>query len=230
MITALILGFAGSMHCLGMCGPIVLALPDKNPSLRFSFYIGRLFYNFGRVITYVIMGFVFGALGQVISLAGFQSALSIILGVLVIASLFFPLSKTMDFFTSKSFWKSTLGKLFRKKSYSALAGIGLLNGFLPCGLVYTALAGASASGDVLYGGTFMLMFGLGTIPALVVLSVVGKQTKVNWQGLIRRALPAMALILGSLLILRGLSLGIPYISPDLSNKGTEKELFIPQCH
>lgn len=230
MITAFILGFAGSMHCIGMCGPIVLALPDKNSSLKISFYLGRLFYNLGRTTTYVIMGFVFGALGQVISLAGFQSTLSIVLGVLVIASLFFPLSKTMDFFTNNALWKNTLGKLFRKKSYSALTGIGLLNGFLPCGLVYTALAGASASGDILYGGTFMLLFGLGTIPALLILAVVGKQTKINWQGLIRRALPAMALILGSLLILRGLSLGIPYISPDLSNKGTEKELFIPHCH
>lgn len=230
MITAFILGFAGSMHCLGMCGPIVLALPDMNASPKILFYIGRIFYNFGRVITYVILGFVFGALGQVISLAGFQSALSIVLGVLVIASLFFPLSKSTDFFTNNTLWRSTLGKLFRKKSYSALTGIGLLNGFLPCGLVYTALAGASASGDILYGGIFMLMFGLGTIPALMILSLFGKQTTVNWQGLIKRALPAMALILGSLLILRGLSLGIPYISPDLSNKGTGKELFIPQCH
>jgi len=230
MITALILGFAGSMHCLGMCGPIVLALPDKNVSLKISFYISRLFYNFGRVITYIIMGFIFGAIGQVISLAGFQSALSIVLGVLVISSLFLPLSKTMDFFTHNLLWKKTLGKLFRKKSYSALAGIGFLNGFLPCGLVYTALAGASASGDLFYAGAFMFMFGIGTIPALLVLSVVGKRSKVNWQGIIKKALPAMALILGSLLILRGLSLGIPYISPDLSNQGSKKELFIPQCH
>jgi len=230
MITAFVLGFAGSMHCLGMCGPIVLALPDKSRSLKISFYSGRLFYNFGRVITYVILGFIFGALGQVISLAGFQSALSIVLGVLVIASLFLPLSKTLDFFTNNALWRKTLGALFRKKSHSALAGIGLLNGFLPCGLVYTALAGASASGDILYGGLFMFMFGIGTIPALLVLSVVGKQTRINWQGLIKRALPAMALILGSLLILRGLSLGIPYISPDLSRQGTKNELFIPQCH
>jgi len=230
MLTALILGLAGSMHCLGMCGPIVLALPDKNSSAKITFFMGRLYYNLGRVITYVILGFVFGALGQVISLAGFQSTLSIVLGILVIASLFLPLSKTLDFFTNNSLWKKTLGQLFRKKSYSALAGIGLLNGFLPCGLVYTALAGASAGGDVLYGGAFMLMFGLGTIPALIVLSFVGKQTKLNWRGLVKRALPAMALILGSLLILRGLSLGIPYISPDLSKKGTKKELFIPQYH
>ena len=103
-------------------------------------------------------------------------------------------------------------------------------GFLPCGLVYTALAGAAASGDIIYGGIFMLLFGLGTIPALVILSIIGKQTKINWQALIKKALPAMALILGCLLILRGLSLGIPYISPDLSNKTSDKELFIPHHH
>jgi len=230
MITAFILGFAGSLHCLGMCGPIVLALPDSQASLKISFYIGRFFYNFGRVITYVIMGFAFGAIGQVISLAGFQSTLSIVLGVLVLASLFLPISKTFTFFSNNSLWKNTLGNLFRKKSYSALAGIGLLNGFLPCGLVYTALAGASASGDMIYAGSFMFMFGLGTIPAMLVLAVIGKHTQVNWRGLIKRALPAMAIVLGSLLILRGLSLGIPYISPDLSGKGSEKELFIPHHH
>jgi len=230
MLTALILGTVGGLHCVGMCGPIVLALPQPGNQSKLHFLVARLIYNFGRVITYFILGLIFGGLGQVISLAGFQSTLSIVLGVLILASLFLPISKTLDVINTSSIWRNTLGKLFRKKSFTALAGIGLLNGLLPCGLVFTALAGAIAAIQSLYGGMFMAVFGLGTIPALVVVSVIGRITKINWQGLIKKALPATMFILGTLLILRGLSLGIPYISPDLRNSGTSKELFIPDCH
>lgn len=230
ILTALVLGFAGSLHCIGMCGPIVLALPEKENASRISYITGRLFYNSGRTLTYILMGLIIGAIGHVISLAGFQASLSIILGIIIIASLFLPLNKTLDFFANNTLWRNTLGKLFRKKSFSALTGIGILNGFLPCGLVYTALAGAAAGGDVLYGGIYMLLFGLGTIPALVALSVIGKQTKINLHGLLKKALPALALILGCLLILRGLSLGIPFVSPDLSKKMGDTEMTTPHHH
>ncbi|KAA3610303.1 MAG: sulfite exporter TauE/SafE family protein [Calditrichaeota bacterium] len=230
MLTALILGTVGSLHCVGMCGPIVLALPQTENPTKLHFLTGRLVYNLGRIVTYFILGLIFGGLGKVISLAGFQSTLSIVLGVLILASLFLPISKTLDVINTSPLWRKTLGGLFKKKSFSALAGIGLLNGLLPCGLVYTALAGAIAASDSLYGAMFMFVFGMGTIPALIVVSIVGRITKINWQGFIKRALPVTMFVLGILLILRGLSLGIPYISPDLRNKGTNQELFIPDCH
>ena len=219
MLTALVLGTVGGLHCIGMCGPIVIALPQTIESGKTQYFIGRIIYNFGRVITYVILGLVFGAVGQVISLAGFQSLLSVTLGVIIIASLFLPFNKTINFINTSPIWRKTLGKLFQKKSFSALLGIGVLNGFLPCGLVYTALAGAVATGSSFEGGLFMFAFGAGTIPALLVVSVIGRVTRVNWQRLIKKALPATAFVLGCLLILRGLSLGIPYISPDLKNGG-----------
>ncbi len=230
MLTALILGTVGSLHCMGMCGPIALALPQPGNPSKINFLTGRLIYNFGRITTYFILGLIFGTVGQVISLAGFQSTLSIILGVLILSSLFLPISKTLDAINTSFFWRKTLGPLFKKKSFSALAGIGILNGLLPCGLVYTALAGAVAAGDSFYGALFMLVFGLGTLPALIIISVLGRITKINWQGLIKKALPATMFVLGTLLILRGLSLGIPYISPDLRNSSTNQELFIPNCH
>ncbi len=228
MITALILGFAGSLHCVGMCGPIVLALPQSTKDSRVSFYIGSLLYNSGRAITYLILGLLFGALGQIISLAGFQSILSITLGLLILASLFLPINTSLALLTSSTLWKNTLGRLFKKKSFSALLGIGLLNGFLPCGLVYTALAGAIASGDSLYAAQFMFVFGLGTIPMLIAVGLFGKATRINLHGLLQKALPLLVFVLGVLLVLRGLSLGIPYISPDLHVKSGE--LFIPYCH
>lgn len=230
MITAFILGFAGSLHCVGMCGPIVLALPGSADKSRVHFWFGRLLYNGGRLITYILLGLLFGAVGQIISLAGFQSVLSIALGTIIILSLFLPLNKVLTTFSHSPLWKKTLGRLFVKKSFTALMGIGILNGFLPCGLVYTALAGAVASGDSLYGASFMALFGLGTLPALLVLAQIAKISRPNWQNLIKRTLPAMAFILGILLILRGLSLGIPYVSPVLGDVSTGNELFIPQCH
>lgn len=228
MITALILGFAGSLHCVGMCGPIVLALPHTSQNTKMHFYFRSLLYNIGRATTYLVLGLTFGALGQIISLAGFQAALSISLGLIILISLFLPLSQSLSLLTSSSLWRNTLGKLFKKKSLSAFLGIGLLNGLLPCGLVYTALAGAIASGDSWYAGQFMLVFGLGTIPVLIGVSVFGNATRINLKGLIKRALPVMIISLGILLILRGLSLGIPYISPDLFGK--TNDLFIPYCH
>jgi len=230
MLTALILGTVGSLHCLGMCGPIVLALPQNPVHGRLPYLLSRLAYNSGRVVTYTLLGFIFGAIGHLISLAGLQSVLSITLGLLVLLSLFTPLSKSVNLIAESALWRKSIGALFRKKSFSALLGIGFLNGFLPCGLVYTALAGAAASGDGLYGAAFMAVFGLGTIPALLLLSIIGRIGNLNKQKFIQKALPTAAFILGVLLILRGLSLGIPYISPDLSMVSSQNNLFIPNCH
>ncbi len=228
MLTALILGTVGSLHCMGMCGPIVLALPQNALHGKLQYLISRLAYNGGRVITYILLGLVFGSIGHLISLAGLQSVLSVTLGILVLLTLFTPLSRSVNLIAESEIWRRSIGSLFRKKSFSALLGIGLLNGFLPCGLVYTALAGAAASGDSLYGGAFMAVFGLGTIPALLVLSIIGRLGNFNRQKFISKALPVTAFILGVLLILRGLSLGIPYISPDLTMNANG--LFIPHCH
>ncbi|HHM02926.1 MAG TPA: sulfite exporter TauE/SafE family protein [Caldithrix abyssi] len=229
MLTALLLGTLGSLHCVGMCGPIVLALPQNKTNTVVQFLFSRLTYNSGRLVSYAILGVIFGSIGHLISLAGFQSLLSITLGVVVIATLFLPLDPLLNFVNQSSLWKKTIGALFRKKSYSALWAIGFLNGYLPCGLVYTALAGAAASGSALYGAGFMAVFGLGTIPALMIVAFLGK--RLSWQGRkwIRKALPVAAFVLGVLLILRGLSLGIPYVSPDLQMHQTEQGLFIPHC-
>ncbi len=229
MLTALILGTLGSLHCVGMCGPIVLALPQNKTHTLPQFLISRLIYNSGRLFSYALLGVVFGTIGHLISLAGFQSLLSIILGVTVIATLFFPLDPLLAVVNQSALWKKSIGALFRRRSYPALWAIGFFNGYLPCGLVYTALAGAAASGDAVYGAGFMAVFGLGTIPALIIVALLGKRLTFHRRAWIRKALPVAAFVLGVLLILRGLSLGIPYVSPDLEMQQTEQGLFIPHC-
>src|SRR4051812_29479834 len=184
LFAALTLGFLGSFHCVAMCGPIALALPLDRSSM-FSKSIGALLYNAGRLITYIILGSIFGLLGQSIVIAGYQQALSITLGVLILLGLLLPASTTnkINFMSVPALFigrlKQKLRALFSTNSYSSLFLIGTLNGLLPCGLVYLGIAGAIASGNALQGGMFMLAFGLGTLPAMLLLALAGQSISID---------------------------------------------------
>jgi sulfite exporter TauE/SafE len=219
-LSGLALGFLGSLHCIGMCGPIALALPSQSKS-KLSFYSGRILYNLGRVVTYSIMGLVIGLIGQKINLAGYQQIVSIVLGVVILVIVLLP-SRIKNYFiqlkpvqiiTKKL--QSSIGVLFRKGSQSSLFSIGILNGFLPCGFVYVALAGAVAMGNVEKSILFMVLFGIGTIPAMFSASIVTNLFGQNFRKKIHRAIPVFASVLAVIFILRGLNLGIPYLSPKM---------------
>ncbi|MCK6648552.1 MAG: sulfite exporter TauE/SafE family protein [Bacteroidia bacterium] len=218
---AITLGFLGSFHCVGMCGPIALALPLNHNSL-WSKIIGALLYNFGRMFTYALLGSLFGLLGQSVVIAGYQQALSITLGVIILIMVLLP-SSTYGRFKITAFiysyigkLKQKLGSLFQKRSYSSLFFIGTLNGLLPCGLVYLGIAGAIATGNSLEGALFMAMFGLGTLPAMFILGMLGNSISINIRNRINKAIPVFVVAMALLLILRGMNLGIPYISPEMS--------------
>ncbi|HLP20289.1 MAG TPA: sulfite exporter TauE/SafE family protein, partial [Chitinophagales bacterium] len=171
LIAALTIGFVGSLHCIGMCGPIALALPVYGQGV-FNRIAGPLLYNTGRIITYGFLGMLFGLLGKGFVIGGYQQLLSIILGILILASMLLPASiksrlgmtKIIAPFIAKI--KSLLGRFLKQRTAGSFLIIGLLNGLLPCGLVYLAIAGAIATGDVINSGAFMMAFGIGTIPAL----------------------------------------------------------------
>jgi len=220
ILAALVVGLVGSLHCIGMCGPIAIALPVPNSS-NLSFLTGRILYNLGRVVTYSFLGAILGLLGGRIALAGAQQVVSIILGVVVIAAVLLP-QKYKNYFVQHPIiqklaqpLKSNIGVLFKKGTFSAMFLIGILNGFLPCGLVYVALAGAIASGDAISGAAVMILFGLGTVPAMFAASVFGKFINIGIRTKIRKAVPVLAIILGVIFILRGMNLGIKYISPKI---------------
>jgi hypothetical protein len=219
-LSGLALGFLGSLHCIGMCGPIALALPSQSKS-KLSFYSGRILYNLGRVLTYSLMGLIIGLIGQKINLAGYQQIVSIVLGVVILVIVLLP-SRIKNYFiqlnpvqiiTKKL--QSSIGVLFRKGSQSSLLAIGVLNGFLPCGFVYVALAGAVALGNVEKSILFMALFGIGTIPAMFSASIVTNLFGQNFRKKIHRAIPIFASMLAVIFILRGLNLGIPYLSPKM---------------
>lgn len=213
-------GFLGSFHCVGMCGPLALALPgaDRTP---FSLLVSRIVYNLGRVITYSVLGLAVGLLSRMVSISGFQQGLSIGIGVILL------LGVTVSSFRSKlNQWKaypsrlmkkatSPIKSLFRKGTLWSLFLIGLLNGLLPCGFVYMGLVTALTSGTVLKSVYFMAGFGLGTIPAMLAVSMAGGLISVSLRKRLKQLSPYFIALVGVLLILRGLNLAIPFISPKL---------------
>jgi len=215
---ALILGLMGSVHCLGMCGPIALALPVGRLSSSGK-VLAAFLHQFGRTITYATMGLLFGLVGKGFAMAGFQQWVSIAMGALMIAMAFIPMlqGKTYAAFTPltklSTSLKKPMGFFLRQKTPSGFLLLGLLNGLLPCGLVYVALAGSLAAGDPLSGALFMALFGLGTSPAMFATTLAGSYMTASFRLRMQRMIPAALLIVGVLFVFRGLGLGIPYLSP-----------------
>ncbi len=208
----------GSFHCVGMCGPIALAIPLKTTSwlARIS---GGVIYNIGRALTYALMGAIFGLLGRGLVMSGFQQWVSVIMGAIMILSVITPSIYKNRFNAEKGLFslvgkvKLSLGKLFTQRSYGSLFLIGLLNGLLPCGLVYVAIAAAIATGSFAGGALFMFIFGLGTLPMMLAISLIGNLITLELRKKITRMIPYAIVFIGVLFVLRGLSLGIPFLSP-----------------
>lgn len=221
ILASFFVGLFGSLHCIGMCGPIAIALPIPHTN-NLSFFTGRLLYNIGRVATYSFLGTVFGLLGSHLVISGFQQSVSIILGFAIIIAVIVPPKYKARISQHKIVQKLTLplksgiSDLFKKGTFSAMFLIGVLNGFLPCGLVYVALAGAIASGDAISGTVVMILFGLGTVPAMFAATIFGKFINLNIRKKINKAIPVLTLLLGLIFIMRGMGLGIPYLSPKIS--------------
>ncbi len=226
LITAWVLGLMGSFHCVGMCGPIALSLPlrGKNFGQKIT---GGLLYNLGRTTTYGVMGAFFGLIGQSFHMLGFQQWTSVIMGSLMIASVLFPLVFKNHFRVNLEFLTKPLRRamqqLFKVRSYKGLFLIGLGNGLLPCGLVYLAIAGSIGTGNITLGMAFMILFGLGTLPMMLLISWIGNVFTGAIRSKMNKLIPYLVVVIGIIFILRGLTLGIPYLSPP-------KEKLTPASH
>lgn len=207
--SALSLGFLGSFHCVGMCGPIALALPTANVGSG-SLLLGRFLYNLGRITTYTILGLIAGLIGKTFSFIGLQNNLSIIIGILIIIFVLFSNDSLGRFFNERlvkisSILKKQFRKLFRHHSYSSLFLVGLTNGLLPCGFVYLAIAGAIATSKPINAALYMALFGAGTFPFMFILSFTGSFIGNNARTWVNRLSPIIAISLALLLIQRGTS-------------------------
>ncbi len=226
-LTAFLTGLIGSFHCAGMCGPIAFALPGKKQE-GIAFFLGRFLYNFGRIISYALLGFVSGSFGLGIKLAGIQQGLSIGIGVVILLSVSLSYLKVgaLSFNPFSLLSSKLVQKLFQSKSLFALLFIGLLNGLLPCGFVYIAVLGASATQNAMEGALFMILFGLGTLPLMYGVSILGQFLSIKVRGKINKLSPVFAILIAVLFIVRGLNLGIPYLSPKINIEQSEMK----DCH
>ncbi len=176
-------------------------------------------YHFGRLLTYSLIGLLFGILGKGLYLAGFQQNLSIFAGILMIVTVLIPIKFFNKYNLSKPIYqgvnlvKHQLGLYLKLKSNRAIFLIGFFNGFLPCGLVYMALLGSFSSGELYQGAAYMFLFGIGTIPMMTIAVFLGNFLKVSIRNKIQKAIPIFVIIIGLLFILRGMGIGIPYVSP-----------------
>lgn len=218
LLSAVILGLLGSLHCIGMCGPIAFMLPvNHNDRIKKSVQIS--IYHFGRLLAYGIIGLLFGLLGKGLYVFGMQQKLSITIGIVMIILVLVPYKYISKYNFSKPVYKtiskvkSRLGKELKKKTPDTFLTIGFLNGFLPCGLVYMALFGAIAMGNAWEGLAYMALFGLGTVPLMTSAIYFSGFLKGVSRQRVQKFIPVFVVIIGVLFIMRGLGLGIPYVSP-----------------
>lgn len=226
MFTALLLGLAASLHCIGMCGPLILALPLDAAGKR-AVVQEMLVYHTGRILTYAALGVFFGLLGKGIALAGFQKILSVgagifMLGMAFMAWRFEQLVTALPGFGKFTDWvKWRIGHLLKQNHNGATFSVGLLNGLLPCGMVYASLAGAISTAGIVEGGAFMAFFGLGTLPLLFGVSVLSRSFGATVRQKIRVAQPILLTIAGLLLLQRGLHLDLSLFESAVPKAGYE---------
>jgi uncharacterized protein len=219
-----VLGLISSFHCVGMCGPLALALPVHHlPKMKQV--IAILLYNAGRVFTYAVLGTLFGWAGRHIYLAGFQQWFSITMGfiILLLVMINFVLPRPRGTAFTPGWLRAfhyqiqqLMGRLLGSPNIVHYAWLGMANGLLPCGMVYLAIAGALTASAVADSVVFMAAFGSGTLPAMLGLSLFGMHIKLSMRQQLKKAVPYVVACMAVLLILRGMNLGIPFISPVLA--------------
>ncbi len=218
LATAIVFGLLGSFHCIGMCGPIAFMLPVDRTN-KTKIFLQIFMYHAGRLLTYAILGMLFGLLGKGFYFFGFQQYLSIIIGVIMILIVVLPTKTVAKYSVTKPIYrllygvKNRLGKELKKKRNDTFFTIGFLNGFLPCGLVYMAIFASIATGNSFTGSVYMVLFGLGTIPLMTTFVYLGNFTTGLARKRIQQFIPVAVVVIATLFILRGMGLGIPYVSP-----------------
>lgn len=225
--TAFTIGLLGSLHCVGMCGPLMLALPFSKKAR-----VGRLLlYNTGRISTYTFLGAIMGFLGKGVFMVGLQAWLTLIIGIAFVAIALFSLNVELKIWETPFFAslyvkiKSAFARLVNRSGVASIYSLGLLNGLLPCGLVYLALAGALTQNSWTNGMLYMLVFGLGTLPLLLAFTLLGQMASHRWRNYLNKAYPFVLGAMGVFLIWRALQFQLP---ADFSLWETVNNA--PMCH
>jgi len=217
------LGLGSSGHCIGMCGPIAMALPFRDTYGRMHW--GKYYlYQIGRVLTYISIGLIIGMLGKAITWQGFGNWLSVLSGLFLIILAF-----------NHSIWNSAksnsplnarIGKIwkrtFESKNISAYLFAGAANGLLPCGMVYAAAIAALGTADSTQSISLMAGFGLGTIPVFLLLPMFSKLIS-RYPKIWKSFVPLALGLTGVWLLMRGM----PGFFP---NEHCDTDAVAPMCH
>jgi len=218
-LSAFLLGLLGEVHCVGMCGPIAFILPvDRQRKWKQTLQL--ILYHTGRILAYGTMGLLLGFVGKGLQLAGLQQKISLIFGLIMIVVALFPSVTNRFSARMPAFWARWMGRLkeaintyLRRRSYQSFFVLGYLNGYLPCGLVYLAMVGALATGSPWRGALYMMIFGLGTTPALMLITWLQTKFTGRWRNRLNKLIPYAVALVGVLFVLRGLNLNIMFLSP-----------------
>lgn len=206
----------GSIHCIGMCGPLVMTFAVDHKATQLGNFIRNVVYHSGRITSYALLGLLFGSIGSFFQIVDFQKVISISLGVMMIIAFLFSID------VESHLQKIPLIKTVTKKVniiiYSVISGpkrvspylLGMLNGILPCGLVYLALGGALASNNLKSAMAFMIFFGLGNAPILIALATGIKMFSFTKKLSVKRVFSFAMLFLGIIMIFRGMNVDLPF--------------------
>jgi sulfite exporter TauE/SafE len=234
LVTAFVLGLVSTAHCIGMCGPIALAIPlDRKNNV--TIITGILQYNFGRILSYSIIGFIIGFIGLSVQLIGILQFLSIFSGVLIILFAYQKYwsksgfqEKTPQFV--QHFISANMGRILKSKHPMKRTFLGILNGFLPCGMVYAALITSLITAHPIQGATYMIFFGIGTLPGMILIAFSAQFVSRKMRFAFQKVSPYLIILIGVMLIFRGMNLGIPYLSPKFEINAETGKLDNTACH
>lgn len=220
ILTGLILGLASNVHCLGMCGPIAMVLP-LNRTNNWTILSGTLQYNLARTFIYGILGLLIGMVGMTIQLFGILQWMSIVAGCALILfawrkrlKIWFP--RVSNPFGIQRGIQNLMGKSIKSNSRFRLFAFGAINGLLPCGMVYVALLNALLAESVTVSFLAMIAFGAGTLPIMVLIPFMTNKLGAHTRRKLNGAIPYVLTIVGLMIVLRGMNLGIPFVSPRVS--------------
>lgn len=229
LIAALTLGFAGSLHCIGMCGPLVMIVHGVNSNTGFKWWLQQTIYHSGRLLVYSGFGAIAGIVGKSAIAMGWQQGLAVFSGIMLLIMLLVPLLPIHKIKIGQQLYTKIsqyFGKFLKEKTPVKYFALGIINGFLPCGLVYAAMAASVAGGSIAMSMLFMILFGISTSPALFAISgftkIIRNRINVRWMKYVRLSFGLLAV----LFILRGANLGIPYLSPKMKAETCETSC----CH
>lgn len=231
VISGLGIGLFGSLHCIGMCGPLALSLPlqGKTGTERL---VRAVLYNLGRAFTYAILGLLLGFAGQQFFLLGYQQLLTVLTGIVLLLALFAGLYRPGTRLLPARVQArvgTLLGRLLRTAGKPAsFFMVGMVNGLLPCGLVYLAAGSALATGNAWSGACLMFLFGMGTFPLMIAVMLLGGFIPLKMRVYLRRLVPVFACVAALIMIARGLNLAIPCLSPELQDQAHPMQRVI--CH